>query len=118
MPPPPRASRKNTAEARRKGAPDSEARRLIRLDGLAVRRLRHDRGWSPRDLVAAIEEACFNASGLRRTLTPNLIQSIEERAEQISYDELLLLADGLACDPSDLIAEGELSSRRPDHRLH
>lgn len=98
--------------------PDAEFRRLVRLDGLAVRRRRHDRGWSPRALVGAIEEASFNASGLRRTLTPNQIEAIEERAERISYEELLLLADGLDCDPSDLIAEGEMSSQRPGRRLH
>ncbi len=92
--------------------PDADLARRVRLDGLAVRRFRHDHGWSPRDLVAAIADASFAASGLRRTLTPNQIQAIEEREEQITYDELLLLADGLACDPSDLIAEGEMSSRR------
>lgn len=92
--------------------PDADLSRAVRLDGLAVRRRRHDHGWSPRDLVFAIGQASFVASGLRRTLTPNQIQAIEEREEQISYDELLLLADGLACDPSDLIAEGEMSSRR------
>lgn len=93
-------------------APDADMERRVRLDGLAVRRRRHDQGWSPRDLVFAIEEASFVASGLRRTLTPNQIQAIEEREEIVSYAELLLLADGLSCDPSDLIAEGELSSRR------
>ena len=98
--------------------PDPESKRLVRLDGLAVRRRRHDRGWSPRDLVSAIEEACFAASGLRRSLTPNQIQAIEEREERIAYDELLLLCDGLACDPSDLIAEGELSSTRRSRLLH
>lgn len=92
--------------------PDADLSRRVRLDGLAVRRRRHDHGWSPRDLVFAIEEACFVASGLRRTLSPNQIQAIEEREEQITYDELLLLADGLECDPSDLIAEGEMSSGR------
>ena len=92
--------------------PDADLARTVRLDGLTVRRHRHDRGWSPRDLVVAIEEACFAASGLRRTLTPNQIQAIEEREEMITYAELLLLADGLSCDPSDLIAEGEMSSRR------
>lgn len=92
--------------------PDADLARRVRLDGLAVRRFRHDHGWSPRDLVAAIADASFAASGMRRTLTPNQIQAIEEREERITYDELLLLADGLACDPSDLIAEGEMSSRR------
>jgi len=132
LPPPlPPASRKSAAGARksaagarksaagaRRIAPDTDIQRLVRLDGLAVRRRRHDHGWSPRDLVVAIEDASFSASGLRRTLTPNLIESIEEREERISYDELLLLADGLACDPSDLVAEGEMSSKRPGRRLH
>ena len=92
--------------------PDADVQRLVLLDGLAVRRRRHDRGWSPRDLVTAIGEACFTASGLRRTLTPNQIQAIEEREERITYDELLLLADGLACDPSDLLADGRAAGRR------
>ncbi len=131
MPPPTSRSPKNAARPRKRapgrsdaGAvpraaePDSELRRLVRPDGLAVRRRRHDHGWSPRALVGAIEEACFNASGMRRTLTPNQIQGIEERAERISYEELLLLADGLECDPSDLIAEDEISSQQPGRRLH
>ena len=92
--------------------PDPDDQRRVHLDGLVVRRMRHDHGWSPRDLVAAIETACFDASGLRRTLTPNQIQAIEERAERVSWDELCLLADGLGCDPIDLVAEGELSTRR------
>jgi len=137
-PPPPPASRKTatgvrktatgarktatgvrkTATGAQQIAPDGDVQRLVRLDGLAVRRRRHDRGWSARDLVVAIQDACFNASGLRRTLTPNQIQAVEERQERISYSDLLLLADGLACDPSDLIAEGEMSSARTGRRLH
>lgn len=90
---------------------------LVLLDGLSVRRRRHAHGWSPRDLVAAIENASFQASGRRRSLSPNQIEAIEERAERIPYELALLLADGLGCDPVDLIAEGELSSR-PTRRLH
>jgi len=90
---------------------DADERRLFRPDGLSVRRRRHDHGWSPRALVAAIESASFDSSGLRRTLTPNLIKAIEEQAEPIPYDQLLLLADGLGCDPVDLVADGEFSSR-------
>lgn len=86
-------------------------REFILLDGLSVRRRRHARGWSPRELVTAIEAASFQASGRRRTLTPNQIEAIEERAERIPYEWLLLLADGLDCDPIDLIAEGEFSSK-------
>jgi transcriptional regulator with XRE-family HTH domain len=88
------------------------------LDGLAVRRRRHDHGWSPRDLVTAIEEASFTSSGLRRTLTPNQIAAIEERAERISYASLLLLADGLDCDPVDLLAADEMRRRRRDSLLN
>ncbi len=99
--------------------PDTAASaELVLLDGLAVRRRRHDRGWSPRNLADAIEAACFESSGLRRSLTPNLLKAIEEQGERISYEQLLLLADGLDCDPVDLIAEGELSSRRGRKRLH
>ena len=54
--------------------------------------------------MAAIESASLRSSGLRRTLTPNLIKAIEERGELVSYDQLLLLADGFDCDPADLIA--------------
>ena len=90
---------------------------LVLLDGLSVRRRRHAHGWSPRDLVQAIENASLQASGRRRTLSPNQIEAIEERAERIPYELVLLLADGLDCDPVDLIAAGELSSR-PTRRLH
>ncbi len=96
-------------------SPDLE---LIRPDGLAVRRRRHDRGWSPRDLATAIETASVNSSGLRRSLTPNQLNAIEEQGERIPYDELLLLADGLGCDPVDLVAEGEFSSRRGQRRIN
>jgi hypothetical protein len=101
-----------------KSPADHDRPQRIRPDGLAIRRRRHDNGWSPRDLVAAIETASFKSSGLRRSLTPSQLKAIEEQCEQISYDDLLLLADGLDCDPVDLIAEGELSSRRPGRRLN
>lgn len=96
--------------------PDSgnDSLRLVRPDGLAVRRRRHEQGWSLRDLVSAIEAACLRASGLRRSLTPNQLEAIEERAERISYDALLLLADGLDCDPSDLLAPDDASLPSPD----
>jgi transcriptional regulator with XRE-family HTH domain len=111
---------------RRKPVAGEDGEKLVRPDGLAVRRRRHDRGWSSRELTGAIEEARFNSSGLRETLTPNQIEAIEERAERISYDQLLLLADGLDCDPIDLLAEGELSGgssppvriRPPTRRLN
>lgn len=98
----------------------SDARRndLVLLDGLSVRRRRHAHGWSHRDLVVAIEAASETSSGRKRSLSPNQIEAIEERSERIPYDLVLLLADGLDCDPIDLIAEGELSSKRPAPRLY
>ena len=101
--------------------PDAQAKSkqdLVLLDGLTVRRRRHARGWSPRELTLAIETASIGASGHRRSISPNQIEAIEERAERIPYELVLLLADGLDCDPIDLIAEGELSSRTPGRRLH
>jgi transcriptional regulator with XRE-family HTH domain len=103
---------------RKKITADADGQRLVRPDGLAVRRRRHDNGWSARELAIAIESASFRTSGLRQTLTPNQLKAIEEQGERISYDQLLLLADGLDCDPVDLIAEGELSSRRTTRRLN
>jgi len=103
---------------RKKIPADSDGQKLVRPDGLAIRRRRHDNGWSPRELVVAIETASLNSSGLRRSLTPSQLKAIEEQGERISYDQLLLLADGLDCDPVDLIAEGELSSRRARGRMN
>ncbi len=71
--------------------------------GLVVRRLRHERGWPPRELISRIGEANFRATGLRDTITPNLLASIEERNERIPYETLCLVASGLGCDPIDLV---------------
>ncbi len=72
--------------------------------GLMVRRLRHEHGWAPRELIDAIAQASFRASGMRETITPNLLAGIEEHNEPVPYDTLCLLAGGLACDPIDLLA--------------
>ncbi|MBW1884189.1 MAG: helix-turn-helix domain-containing protein [Deltaproteobacteria bacterium] len=75
----------------------------VRPDGLSVRRRRHDRGWSTRDLVDAIANACERATGIRQTITPNQLKAVEEQCERIPYATLRLLADGLGCDPADLL---------------
>jgi len=77
---------------------------LVRADGLSVRRRRHDQGWSPRDLVTAIGDASCAATGVRESITPNLLSGIEERRERISYSILCLVAGGLDCDPIDILA--------------
>ncbi len=75
----------------------------VHPDGLAVRRRRHERGWSARDLVEAIADACERATGNRQTITPNLLKAVEEHGESIPYGTLCLIADGLGCDPVDIL---------------
>lgn len=82
-----------------------EDEQLVMPDGLTVRRMRHEHSWSPRELVAAIERASLIASGLRMTITPNLLQHIEEKSERIPYTTLCLLARALDCDPADIRTE-------------
>ena len=65
--------------------------------------MRHQRGWPPRELIAAIGEASFRARGLTPTLPTNQLVGIEERNEPISYDTLCLVAAGLGCDPVDIL---------------
>ena len=50
----------------------------VRPNGLSVRRMRHERGWSLRDLLDAIGMASERATGIRETITPNLLIGIEE----------------------------------------
>lgn len=75
----------------------------VRPDGLTVRRLRHERGWSPRDLCSHIEARRFAATGLRSTVSPNLLAGIEERDERVPYAVLCLVSDAFDCDPIDLV---------------
>ena len=88
------------------GGPDmDEEQRRVRPDGLSVRRRRHERMWSPRELVAAIGRASEVATGLSDTISPNLLQGIEEQNERVPYATLCMLARGLDCDPVDILAE-------------
>lgn len=75
----------------------------VRPDGLTVRRLRHERGWSPRALIDAIAEARLTATGVRETITPNLLNGIEEHDEAIPYATLCAVSDAFDCDPIDLV---------------
>jgi hypothetical protein len=78
---------------------------LVIPDGLSVRRRRHEHKWSMRELVEAIADASLVATGLPTSITPNLLQSIEEQNERISHDTLSLVARGLDCDPVDISGE-------------
>ncbi len=75
----------------------------VRPDGLSIRRRRHDHGWSAREFVDEIASACERATGTRKTITPNLLSGIEEHNERISHAILCLIADGLGCDPVDIL---------------
>lgn len=77
--------------------------RKVTPAGLVVRRMRHERGWPPRELIAAIREASVQSTGLRQTITPELLAGIEERNEPVPYDTLCLVAAGLGCDPVDIL---------------
>lgn len=82
---------------------DHEGARRVVPEGLAVRRRRHEHGWAPRELISAIGEASYHASGRRETISPNLLAAIEERNEPVPYDTLCLVAAGLGCDPVDIL---------------
>ena len=84
------------------GAYDDE--RPIRPDGLAIRRLRRDRGWSRRDLLEAIAEATLRATGIRQTISSNLLEGIEEGIEDtVLSSTLCRIASGLDCEPVELL---------------
>jgi transcriptional regulator with XRE-family HTH domain len=79
--------------------------RPVHPDGLAIRRLRRERGWSRRDLLEAIAEAALRETGIRETISPNLLEGIEEANESIPYSTLCRIASGLDCEPIDLLGE-------------
>jgi hypothetical protein len=83
---------------------DADDARIVRPDGLAIRGRRHERGWSPRDLVEAIAAAHERATGVRQTIRPTLLVAVEERHARIPFGTLRLIADGLDCNPVDLLA--------------
>ena len=82
---------------------DREDERLVRPDGLAIRGRRHRLAWSPRDLVDAIGHARARESGVRESITPDLLLGIEEENEPIPYATLCLVAAGLDCNPIDIL---------------
>jgi transcriptional regulator with XRE-family HTH domain len=84
---------------------DYDDARPIHPDGLAIRRLRRDRGWSRRDLLEAMGEASLRETGVCQTVSPNLLEGVEERNEAIPYSTLCRIASGLGCEPVELVLE-------------
>lgn len=75
----------------------------ITPDGGRVRLLRHRRGWSRRELIEAVARASERATGLRETLSLNLLAGIEEANEPVPFATLRLVAAGLDCEPVELV---------------
>ena len=80
-------------------------------DGMAIRRMRRVRGWSRRAFVEAIGDASVRESGVRATITQNLLEHVEESGEPISYTDLCRIAAGLDCNPMELVASGAQAAR-------
>ena len=79
--------------------------RMVRPDGLAIRGLRHARGWSLRDLARAIREAHETATGLPLAVAPRVLSGVEERNALVSYSTLCWIAAGLDCNPVEILLE-------------
>lgn len=79
--------------------------RLVRPDGLAIRGLRHERGWSPRELSQRIAEANEVATGLPAQIAPRVLTAVEERNAPVSYSTLCCIAAGLDCNPVEILLE-------------
>ena len=80
---------------------------LVAPDGGRVRLLRHRRGWSRRELVLAVARASERATGLRDTISLNLLGGIEEVDEPVPFGTLRLIAAGLDCEPVELVRAPE-----------
>jgi len=76
-------------------------------DGGRVRLLRHRRGWSRRELCEAVARASERATGLRDTVSLNLLSGIEENDEPVPFATLRLIAAGLDCEPVELARAAE-----------
>lgn len=82
---------------------DGDAR--VVPDGVQIRGLRREHGWSRRTLVARIAEASIRATGLRETISVSQLGGIEEVNEPIPYAMLCLVAAGLDRNPVELLLE-------------
>ncbi|MBS1105296.1 MAG: hypothetical protein H6Q91_798 [Deltaproteobacteria bacterium] len=84
---------------------NDEDTRLVRPDGLSIRGLRHERGWSARDLAAAISTAECRATGRPVAIATRVLLGVEERNAPISYATLCLIAAGFDCNPIEILLE-------------
>jgi len=81
---------------------------IVTPDGTAIRRMRRQRGLSRRDFVRHMGDVNVRESGLRETISVNLLEGIEEANERVPYATLCRVAAGLDADPVHLVGEGDL----------
>ncbi len=76
-------------------------------DGVSIRRIRRDHGWSRKVMVRRIAEATERESGIRQSISQNLLEGIEEGNERIPYSVLCMVATGLDLNPIEILLEPE-----------
>ena len=74
-------------------------------DGTAIRRMRRRQGLSRRAFVRVVADVSFRESGLRETISVNLLEGMEEANEAVPYATLCRVAAGLDADPVILVHE-------------
>ncbi len=74
-------------------------------DGTAIRGMRRKLGLSRRAFVRIVADACFRESGLRETVSINLLEGMEEANEPVPYAIVCRIAAGLDADPIVLVHE-------------
>ena len=78
---------------------------VVTPNGMAIRRMRRREGWSRRAFVQRMADVSVRESGLRKTITVNLLEGIEEANERVPYETLCRVAAGLDADPVGLVAD-------------
>ncbi len=78
---------------------------IVTPNGMAIRRMRRHVGLSRRDFVRHMGDVSVRESGLRETITVNLLEGIEEANEQVPYATVCRVAAGLDADPVHLVDE-------------
>ncbi len=76
-------------------------------DGVSIRRIRRDHGWSRRVMVRRIADATQRESGIRQSISSNLLEGIEEGNEPIPYSVLCMVATGLDLNPIEILLDPE-----------
>ena len=80
-----------------------DADQTVTPDGTAIRGLRRRQGLSRRAFLQVVADVSYRESGLRETISRNLLEGIEEANEPVTYAILCRVAGGLDADPVTLV---------------